>query len=51
MEGLKILMEKIEGFVEPGDNRHGSVVNTIKAVIDDIGVNEISDERVLIHDA
>jgi len=51
MESLNIPMNKFEGFVEPGDSRQGSVVNSIKAVIDDIGFDEISDERVLIHDA
>lgn len=48
---LKLPVDKIKGFVEPADSRQMSIVVTLEAIVADKGINNLSDEKVLIHDA
>lgn len=48
---LKLPVEKIKGFVEPAESRQMSIVVTLEAIVADKGVSNLTDEKVLIHDA
>lgn len=50
-QNLKMPIEKIIGFVEPADSRQMTIVEAMKAIIAKKGMNELTDERILIHDA
>lgn len=48
---LKLPVDKIKGFVEPADSRQMSIVVSLEAIVAAKGITNLTDEKILIHDA